>query len=76
MSKHYLLEVWEGVEPDVHGPFISSEARDQVGLEELADMECPSGWFRLTVGDDGSVDVSSFSTQEVEDHASSRESDR
>ena len=63
-EQHYLLFIWGGVEPELHGPYPTDEERLEAarGLASDGD-EDEHGIFRLDVA--GPVEVTSFGAAEV-----------
>ena len=57
---HYLLFIWGGVEPELHGPYATDEARLEAARAIDTDEH---GVFRLDVA--GPVEVTSFGAAEV-----------
>ncbi|MDE0474506.1 MAG: hypothetical protein OXI50_08090 [Gammaproteobacteria bacterium] len=64
VEQHYLLFVWGGVEPELHGPYATDDDRLEAA-RALADDggSDDHGLFRLDVT--GPVEVSSFGAAEV-----------
>ena len=59
-EQHYLLFIWGGVEPELHGPYGTDEER----LEAARAIDTAEhGIFRLDVA--GPVEVTSFGAAEV-----------
>ncbi len=61
-EQHYLLFIWGGVEPELHGPYATDDDRLEAA-RALADDD--HGIFRLDVT--GTVEVTSFGAAEVDD---------
>ena len=60
VARRYLLHVWRGVEPKVHGPYATDEERTEAARALAADED---GVFRLDA--DGAVEVDSFGYSEL-----------
>ena len=61
-EQHYLLYIWGGVEPELHGPYATDEERLEAARAIDTDEH---GIFRLDVT--GTVEVTSFGAGEVGD---------
>lgn len=59
-EQHYLLYIWAGVEPEVHGPYATDEERLEAARAIDTDEH---GIFRLDAT--GPVEVSSFGARET-----------
>lgn len=59
-EQHYLLFIWGGVEPELHGPYATDEAL--LAAARAVDTE-EHGVFRLDVT--GTVEVASFGGREI-----------
>lgn len=69
MSKYYVIEVWGDVDPILHGSFGTKEARLSKAREMRAgDPQMENSLYRLDVDFElGTVEVSSFSGQELDE---------
>jgi hypothetical protein len=67
MTKHYLLIVMGDVEPDLRGPFPSTEVRDQEAKDHRSqDPEMEDGLYPLDIDDHGNPEVGSYCSSDLE----------
>jgi hypothetical protein len=65
--KYYVLEVWQDVEPFLHGPFDTENERDDKALNlRKVDDEKENGYYRLNVDENGIPSVDSYSGFELD----------
>ena len=60
VPQRYLLHVWRGVDPELHGPYATDEDRIEAARALAADED---GVFRLDAA--GPVEVASFGAWEI-----------
>ena len=61
MPEYYVLFVWGDVEPALHGPFETAEARDAKALELRREDSDESGIYTLEVDDCYAPSVGTYS---------------
>ena len=60
VAQRYLLYVWGGVEPELHGPYATDEERVEAARALASDQD---GVFRLDAA--GPIEVASFGAWEI-----------
>lgn len=58
--KYYVIIVYGDIEPDLHGPFNTSEEQD-IRAKELRKDNPEDGIYWLSIGEDGEPEIGAYS---------------
>lgn len=65
--KYYLVFIWQDVEPELFGPFLTEKERDDKALEKRKEEGDKHGYYMLTVADTGMVEMDTYNGGFFED---------
>ena len=60
-TQHYILMVWEDIEPDLHGPFLTAELRDERAHALRREHGPDHGYYPLTLTPGQTLTCGSYS---------------